>query len=81
MVVLVGVTVAQSVALRPLPMVGVIETLVDPVTCQQILDDWPAETDCGVAVKTTICGIALPVTVTVTTAVTVLPSEPVALIV
>src|SRR5450432_4021408 len=74
-VVAVGLTVAQSLALRLLPTPGVIEIDVAPVTCQHSLVELPGSIFCGVATKTTICGTVPVETVTVTGAVTDLPSE------
>ena len=56
MVVWVGLTVAQSFALRLLPTPGVIEMAVAPVTCQHSLVELPASMVVGVATNTTICG-------------------------
>ena len=52
--------------------------LVAPVTCQQILVEVPASMVGGVATNVTICGTLRGATVMVMGAVTLLPSELVA---
>ena len=64
-----------------LPMPGEIETVLAPVVLQLKVDCAPAAILLGLAAKRTIWAVVGPATVTVTTAVTVLPSVPVALIV
>lgn len=71
--VVVGLTVAQSFAFRLLPTPGMVIELA-PVTCQHSLVLVPGEMNGGLATKVTTCGIPIPATVTVTGAVTDLPS-------
>ena len=55
-VVCVGLTVAQSFALRLLPTPGVIEMFVAFVTCQHSFVEAPASIVAGLATKVTTCG-------------------------
>src|SRR5262245_22081810 len=55
-VVLVGLTVTQSFACRPLPTPGSILMLVAPFTCQHSLVEPVVSRLEGVAVNTTTCG-------------------------
>jgi hypothetical protein len=61
-VVVLGVTVAQSFAFRLVPTPGVM--LIDEalVTCQQSFVEVPGLMFGGLATKLTTCGIALPLT-------------------
>jgi hypothetical protein len=77
-VVVAGETVVLPFA-PTVPTVGEMETELAPVVLQLKVDCPPAAMVLGLAAKRTIC--AAPLTVTVTTEVTVLPSPPVALIV
>ena len=78
MVVCVGLTVAQSFAFRLLPTPGEMEMLVPLFTCQQSLVDPPASMVVGLATNVTTCGTCAVPTTICTGAVTLLPSELVA---
>jgi len=73
-----GVTVAQSFGFRLLPTPGVIVMFVEFVICQHSLVDCPASIVGGFATNVTTCGTVAPATMTVTGAVTLLPSALVA---
>jgi len=77
-VVVCGLTVWQALACKPLPTPLLMLIFVAPFTCQQSCELCPALMVCGLAVKTTICGMEAGATVMVTTAWTVLPVEAVA---
>ena len=70
--VVVGLTVAQSFAFRLLPTPGMVIELARHLPAQ--LGAVPGEMNGGLATKVTTCGIPIPATVTVTGAVTDLPS-------